>query len=102
MLVDQGCCVLLEGQLAGQRIAFHRDAVQSALERLYDAYAPPAQFTVSDARSLWNTSRKFAVPLLAHLDRLGNTLRHGDLRTVAPGGRPVREARQGAEHENPT
>lgn len=92
MLAEQGRCVLLEGQLAGQRIAFHRDAVHWALHSLADAYPPPAQFTVSNARSLWNTSRKFAVPLLAHFDKLGRTLRNGDLRTAAPA----------AEHENLT
>jgi selenocysteine-specific elongation factor len=102
MLAGQGCCVLLEGQLAGQRIAFHRDAVQSALERLHDAYPPPAQFTVSDARSLWNTSRKFAVPLLEHFDRRGHTSRKGDLRTVKHSGSYPHRSMQRAERENLT
>jgi hypothetical protein len=93
---------LLEGQLAGQRIAFHRDAVQSALERLHDAYPPPAQFTVSDARSLWNTSRKFAVPLLEHFDRRGHTSRKGDLRTVKHSGSYPHRSMQRAERENLT
>ncbi|MFL6717242.1 MAG: selenocysteine-specific translation elongation factor [Burkholderiaceae bacterium] len=84
MLVDLRRCVLLEGQLPGQRIAFHRSAVQWAQERLAKAYPRPAQFTVSDARQAWCTSRKFAVPVLAHLDRIGYTQRKGDLRTLSP------------------
>ena len=89
MLVDLRRCVLLEGQLAGQRIVFHRDAVQWAHQRLGAAYPAPAQFTVSDARHAWDTSRKFAVPLLAHFDKLGYTRREGDLRTMALVAQPT-------------
>lgn len=85
MLTDLRRCVLLEGQLPRQRIAFHSDAVQWAHERLIEAYPPPMRFTVSDARQAWRTSRKFAVPMLAHFDKLRYTVRSGDLRTVAPG-----------------
>jgi selenocysteine-specific elongation factor len=42
--------------------------------------------TVGDLRDLLGTSRKFAVPLAEHLDRIGLTRREGDLRTLA---RPV-------------
>jgi len=83
MLVELRRCVLLEGQLPGQRIAFHHDIVQWAQARLTEDYPRPARFTVSDARQAWRTSRKFAVPLLAHFDKLGYTQRKGDLRTLA-------------------
>lgn len=104
MLVDQGRCLLLEGegQLAGLRIAFHRDAVEWALKRLDDAYAPPARFTVSDARVLWNTSRKFAVPLLAHFDKLGYTRRSGDFRKMDAICLSARQSSQTADYEKLT
>ena len=42
--------------------------------------AGPAGITVSGLRQALGTSRKFAVPLMEHLDRAGETRRSGDLR----------------------
>jgi selenocysteine-specific elongation factor len=82
MLVEQGRIVLLAGQLPGQKIAFHRDAVEAAKAHMKSAYPAPARFTVSDARGLLDSTRKFTVPLLAHLDTVGFTRRNGDVRVV--------------------
>jgi selenocysteine-specific elongation factor len=38
----------------------------------------PQPFTTSEARQRLGTSRRVALPLLAHLDRVGRTLRHPD------------------------
>ncbi|MFC7496100.1 MULTISPECIES: selenocysteine-specific translation elongation factor [unclassified Nocardioides] len=38
----------------------------------------PQPFTTSEARQAWGTSRRVALPLLAHLDRSGRTLRLPD------------------------
>ncbi|MGN6390522.1 MAG: SelB domain-containing protein, partial [Burkholderiaceae bacterium] len=83
LLVEQKRLILLPGQLAGQRIAFHVEAVEAALRRLREAYPAPKQFTVSDARALLGSTRKFTVPLLEHLDAAGHTRRRGDHRGVA-------------------
>jgi len=44
----------------------------------------PEGFTVSDAREVLGTTRKWAVPLLELLDEAQITLRHGDRRTFKP------------------
>ena len=85
MLVEQELLLLLPGQLPEQKIAFHRDAAQDALQRLRKAYPAPARFTVSDARMLLGSTRKFAVPLLAYFDAAGHTRRCGDYRTMRAG-----------------
>ena len=44
----------------------------------------PEGFTVAEARDVWNTSRKYALALLGHMDRVGMTRRNGDYRTAGP------------------
>ncbi len=46
--------------------------------------ARPDGFTVAEAREALATSRKWAIPLLAHLDANGMTRRRGDLRIAGP------------------
>jgi selenocysteine-specific elongation factor len=52
------------------------------VERAVDVVreAKSAGITVGDVRARLGTSRKYAVPLLEHLDRIGATRRSGDLR----------------------
>jgi selenocysteine-specific elongation factor len=45
-------------------------------------FAKQGPFTVSNLREAVGTSRKYAVPLAEHLDRVGFTKRSGDTRTV--------------------
>jgi selenocysteine-specific elongation factor len=61
----------------------------SAIERAGQVVAglladDPQGFTASQARTAFGTSRKYAMPLLAHLDAIGMTRRDGDLRTAGP------------------
>ncbi len=57
-------------------------ADEAAAERLSQL---PQPFTTSEARQLLGTSRRVALPLLAHLDRVGLTRRLADdRRTVVP------------------
>jgi selenocysteine-specific elongation factor len=44
----------------------------------------PDGVTVADVREALGTTRKWAVPLLAHLDATGVTRRRGDLRVAGP------------------
>ncbi|NEX64590.1 selenocysteine-specific translation elongation factor [Noviherbaspirillum galbum] len=83
LLAEHGRLVLLPGQLAGQRIVFHREAIAEAERKLREAFPAPARFTVSQAREVLGSSRKFVVPLLEHFDARGRTRRHGDNRVMA-------------------
>ena len=77
LLAARGDVLLLPGQPPAQRIAFHRSAVDEATGRLRAAF-PTAAFTVSQARALLASTRKFTVPLLEHLHATGQTRRRGD------------------------
>ncbi len=78
-LVRRGLVVQTEG------LYFSANAVDRAAELLADLLATqPDGVTVSDIRELWDTSRKFALPLLAHFDSTGVTRRRDDLRIGGP------------------
>jgi len=44
----------------------------------------PEGVTVAEIRDAWGTSRKFAIPLVTHLDNNGVTRRRDDLRVAGP------------------
>ncbi|MDE3202765.1 MAG: selenocysteine-specific translation elongation factor [Acidobacteriota bacterium] len=70
---------------------FAAGAIDAAVERLKPLLAAhPEGFTVADARDALGSSRRFVVPLLAHLDAAGITRRRGDRRTA--GARLVKPA----------
>jgi selenocysteine-specific elongation factor len=48
--------------------------------------------TVSQVRELLATTRKYAVPLCEHLDRIGLTRRQGDLRVLAEAESPQNDS----------
>jgi selenocysteine-specific elongation factor len=73
-LVREGVLVDIDG------IVFTADAIDTARARLREALADGGSITVSDARELLSSSRKYVVPLLEHLDRDGFTRRRGDSR----------------------
>jgi selenocysteine-specific elongation factor len=62
------------------------DAARQRLAALLDA--TPAGITVGAVRDALATTRKHAIPLLAHLDATGVTRRRGDLRVAGPRLRP--------------
>jgi selenocysteine-specific elongation factor len=88
LLVAQGEVLLLPGQPSTQRVAFHREALADARRRLAAAFPPPDAFTVSQARELLASTRKFTVPLLEHLHATGQTRRRGDLHAFVPDRSP--------------
>jgi selenocysteine-specific elongation factor len=57
---------------------------QSQLDRLADELAKTGwtQFTVPEFKDRFGLTRKWAIPLLEHLDQAGRTRRKGDLREV--------------------
>ncbi len=78
-LVRRGLIVQTDGMY------FSAAAVARAAELLADLLAEhPDGVTVSDIRGLWDTSRKYALPLLAHFDSTGVTRRRDDMRIGGP------------------
>ena len=55
--------------------------------RVRGHFAGKPALTMGEFKDLIQVSRKYAVPLLEHLDRLGITRREGDLRVPGPRSR---------------
>lgn len=78
-LVRRGLVIQSDG------IFFSTNAMTRAIDLLAELLAAqPDGVTVSDARAIWNTSRKYALPLFAHLDATGVTRRRDDVRIAGP------------------
>jgi len=78
-LVRRGLVVAIDG------LFFTPDAIDAAaLTVAILLAAHPKGVTVGQVREALGTSRKYAVPLLAHLDATGRTRRRGDLRIGGP------------------
>jgi selenocysteine-specific elongation factor len=67
---------------------FLTSALEHVTRTLTEQLAAKADITPADFRTLFSTSRKYAIPLLEYLDRTGITLRVGD-------SRRLRETRRG-------
>ncbi len=66
-------------------IGFLRTAVDEAVDILRRLQAAVGPFTASQAREALGTSRKYAIPLLEHLDGTGATVFDGQHRTLRRG-----------------
>ena len=64
-------------------IGFARPIVALAIDRLVALEASVGRFTTAQARDALGTTRKYALPLLEQLDRVGITTFDGQTRTVA-------------------
>ena len=73
--VEQGELVHLGGD-----IYLDQHVERDMRQRLTDAFQQSGGMTVSQIRDILETSRKFALPICAYLDRIGFTRRDGDLR----------------------
>ena len=78
-LVRRGVVVGVQGCWFSAEAIATAAATVAALLR-----AHPEGFSVSELRAALGTSRKYALPLLAHLDATGVTRRHGDRRDGGP------------------
>ncbi len=65
-------------------IYLHRDTMQSVHEKLTNALSASAGLTMSEIRQVLDTTRKYSVPLCEYCDRIGFTIRNGDIRILAP------------------
>jgi selenocysteine-specific elongation factor len=55
--------------------------------RVREHFARGPSLTMADFKGLFQVSRKYAVPILEHLDRTGLTRREGDVRVPGPRAR---------------
>ena len=67
---------------AGPTVVFGADAFVRMVEGVRARAAESGQVTVGDVRDLFGTSRKYALALMEHLDRLQVTRRVGDARVL--------------------
>lgn len=86
LLVDTGRAVALRNGALRQTLTFHHQALWDAAPKLRSHFPPPQSFTTGEARAALETTRKYIVPVLEYLDRLGLTRREGDLRQVLSEG----------------
>jgi selenocysteine-specific elongation factor len=79
ILGEQGSIVRIssDGYLSVER---YRRILDTIRERLL----PEGSVSIGDFKGLFGVSRKFAVPILEHLDREGFTRREGDVRKAGP------------------
>ncbi len=68
-------------ELTGE-LYLHAEAERDARETLRDPLANPTGLTLSEIREILKTTRKYAVPLCEHFDRVGFTKRQGDVRVL--------------------
>ncbi len=64
-----------------ERLYIHRDALEAAKQVVLRLFAQKPRFSTMEFRDALGVSRKYAVPLLDHLDRLRFTVRSGNERT---------------------
>jgi len=74
-----------DGELVefGENLLMHAEVEQQLRDKLRAAFQDADELTISEIRELLGTTRKFAVPMCAYLDRMGVTVRDGDVRRLA-------------------
>jgi selenocysteine-specific elongation factor len=77
-LVETGEFVLLSSD-----VVFERAEYDAVVRRLRDELAGGGTITVAQVRDRFQTSRKYALALMEHLDSIGVTVREGDVRRLA-------------------
>ncbi len=66
----------------GQDVVFRKPVYEQMVEKVRALLAEKGQATGAEVRDLFDTSRKYALALLEHLDALGVTARDGDYRRL--------------------
>ena len=77
VLVERGQVVKVN-----ESVVFASSAYQEMSEKIIDHLKSQGNITVGEARTMFNTSRKYILPLLEHLDRQQITRRVGDERVL--------------------
>ena len=81
-LKEQGKLVTVTNASSRKQFVFHADTIDRIKRDLVREFPAPKKFTVSDIRTLLDSSRKYVVPLLEHFDKNRLTIRQGDFRVV--------------------
>jgi selenocysteine-specific elongation factor len=63
-------------------VVFRKNDYDVMVERIRGYIDDHGKISVAEARDLFDTSRKYILPLLEHLDRIGVTVRNGDYRKL--------------------
>ena len=76
--------MLAKGELVAvsDEVAFRKVDYDLMVARIRNALESRDTITLAEVRDLFDTSRKYAQALLEHLDRIGVTVRDGDLRRL--------------------
>jgi selenocysteine-specific elongation factor len=77
VLIDRGDLVQVSGE-----VLFLRETYDKMLGALRDHLKANKTITVAQFRDLFNSSRKYALSFLEHLDSIGVTVRQGDERRL--------------------
>ena len=83
LLIHEGTAIRLHNVSLKQSLVFHSEAIAAAASTLRSSFPGQTAFATGEARSTLNTTRKFIVPILEHLDSQGTTIRIGDTRYMA-------------------
>jgi selenocysteine-specific elongation factor len=80
LLIDSGSLIKVHGDMY-----FHRDALEDLIKKLgtFATTKSDRVIDVAEFKSLTGVSRKYAIPLLEHLDRRHVTRREGDRRVIS-------------------
>lgn len=82
LLLETGRLVPLHVPTSEAPLLLHRDALIGARDALRQAFPAPARFTLSQARIVLGSTRKYVVPLMEHFDACRVTRRYGDERCL--------------------
>jgi len=63
-------------------VVFRNEDYERALDQIYDMFKKDETITVAQVRDTFNTSRRYVLALLEHLDSIGVTQRDGDARRL--------------------
>ncbi|MCI0878593.1 MAG: SelB C-terminal domain-containing protein, partial [Chloroflexi bacterium] len=77
VLVDEGKVVKVN-----ESVVFAASAYQEMADRIVEHLRSQGSITVAEARTMFNTSRKYILPMLEHLDQQRVTRRVGDERVL--------------------
>lgn len=84
LLTGSGRAVKLRNQAMKRDVVFDAAAIEIGALKLRTAFPFPEHFKTGEARALFDTSRKYIVPLLEYYDATGVTVRTGDTRFCVP------------------
>ena len=82
LLLDTGQLVRLRTYERGSNIVVHAAFLRDVEAQIKAQYPYPEQFALSQARDLLDSTRKYVVPVMEHLDTVGVTVRLGNLRRL--------------------